>query len=103
MIVNNLLSGYSDNISTHYQGDIEDLEMDLDVEVYRSSDDYIFMTVRGPAQGLVQFADINTLIAFLIDCQVLLGSFDDNLCSSNSIPDVILKAFNEEGQDYSSS
>ena len=103
MIVNNLLSSYSKNISTRYQGDIGDLKMDLDVEIYRSSDDYIFMTVRGPAQGLVQFPDLNTLLAFLIDCQVLLGSFEDNLCSTNSIPDVILKAFNEESQDYSSS
>jgi hypothetical protein len=73
--------------------------MDLDVEVFKSGDNCIFLTVRGPAQGLVQFPDLDTLIAFLIDCQVLLGSFEDDLCPTNIIPDAILKAFNEDTQD----
>ena len=73
--------------------------MDLDVEVFKSSDDSIFLTVRGPAQGLVQFPDLDTLIAFLIDCQVLLGSLEEDLCSTNIIPDAILKAFKEDTQD----
>ena len=75
--------------------------MDLDVEVFKSSDDHIFLTVRGPAQGLVQFPDLDTFIAFLIDCQVLLGSFEENLYSTNIIPDAILKAFKEDTQDNS--
>jgi len=71
--------------------------MDLDVDVYRSPDNYIFLTVKGSAQGLVQFPDLTTLVTFLIDCQVLLGSFDGAVASSNSmIPDAILKAFEED-------
>ena len=73
-----------------------DMDTELNVEVFKSGDNNIFLAVRGPAQGLVQFPDLNTLIAFLIDCQVLLGSFEDNLCSTNIIPDVILKAFDED-------
>jgi len=71
--------------------------MDLDVSVYKTEDNHIFLTVRGPAQGLVQFADLNALIAFLIDCQVLLGSFEGTIASNdNMIPDAILKAFKED-------
>ncbi len=72
-------------------------DMDLNVEVYKSEDEYIFLTVRGPAQGLVQFPDFATLMAFLIDCQVLLGNFegmDTSNCSM--IPETILKAFEED-------
>ena len=71
--------------------------MDLDVELYQYEDKYLFLTVRGLAQGLVQFPNLNTLIAFLIDCQVLLGSFERTATSNNSmIPDSILKAFEED-------
>ena len=70
---------------------------ELDVEVYKSCDEHILLTVKGPAQGLVQFPDLDTLIAFLMDCQVILGSFDETGTSGNSvIPDTILKAFEED-------
>jgi hypothetical protein len=71
--------------------------MDLDVELYQYEDKYLFLTVRGLAQGLVQFPNLNTLIAFLIDCQVLLGSFEETVASNDGmIPDAILKAFKED-------
>ena len=44
--------------------------MELDVDVFRAQDDNIFLIVKGPAQGLVQFPDLKTLVTFLIDCQV---------------------------------
>ena len=71
--------------------------MDLDVELFQYEDKYFFLTVRGLAQGLVQFPDLNTLIAFLTDCQVLLGSFEGTATSNNSmIPDAMLEAFKED-------
>ncbi len=75
-------------------------DMDLDVDVYRAQDDHIFLTVKGPAQGLVQFPDLTTLVAFLIDCQVLLESFEGAATlNSNAIPDCILEAFGEDPHD----
>ena len=71
-------------------------DMDLDVEIFKSSDNYIFLTARGLAQGLVQFPDLNTLLAFLIDCQLLLESFEGDFTSTDKIPDAILKAFDED-------
>ena len=72
-------------------------DMDLDVTVYKSKDDHIVLSVRGLAQGSVRFPDWNTLIAFFIDCQVLLGSFEGRVATSDSmIPDAILKAFEED-------
>lgn len=74
--------------------------MDLDVDVYRSRDDSIVLTARGAAQGLVQFPDLTTLVAFLIDCQVLLESFEEAVTfNGNTIPDVILEAFEEDPSD----
>jgi len=71
--------------------------MDLDVDVYRAEDDHIFLTVKGPAQGLVQFPDLTTLVAFLIDCHMLLESFEGAATlNSSTIPDCILEAFEED-------
>ncbi len=71
-------------------------DRDLDVDVYRALDNNIFLTVKGPAQGLVQFPDVPTLVAFLIDCQVLLDSFEEAVTlNSSAIPDCILEAFEE--------
>ncbi len=74
--------------------------MELDVDVFRAQDSNIVPTVKGSAQGLVQFPDLNTLVTFLIDCQVLLESFEeattpgsDVIPDSNAIPDCILDAF----------
>ena len=77
-----------------------DLEMDLDVDFYRAQDNHILLTVKGPAQGQVRFPDLTTLITFLIDCQVILESFEDAVAFNNSmIPDCILKAFAEDTDD----
>ena len=77
-------------------------EMDLDVDFYRAQDNQILLTVRGPAQGLVRFPDLNTLITFLIDCQVILGGFEEAVAlNSSMIPDCILKAFKEDTDDNS--
>ena len=74
--------------------------MDLDVDFYRDQDNHILLTVKGPAQGLVRFPDLNTLITFLMDCQVILGSFEDAVAfNSNMIPDCILEAFAEGADD----
>ena len=71
--------------------------MDLDVDFYRDQDNHILLTVKGPAQGLVRFPDLTTLITFLMDCQVILGSFEDAVeFDSNMIPDCILEAFAED-------
>ena len=77
-----------------------DSEMDLDVDFYRAQDNHILLTVKGPAQGQVRFHDLTTLITFLIDCQVILESFEDAVAFNNSmIPDCILKAFAEDTDD----
>jgi len=70
---------------------------DLEVDVYRAQDDNIFLTAKGSAQGLIQFPDVNTLVTFLIDCQVLLESFEEAVGFNGSmIPEIILKAFEED-------
>ncbi len=70
--------------------------MELDVDVFRAQDNNIFLTVKGPAQGLVQFPDVKTLVTFLIDCQVLLESFEEaTTLNGIVIPDCILRAFEE--------
>lgn len=74
--------------------------MDLDVDVFRSTDGGIFLTVKGPAQGLVQFPDLTTLITFLIDCQVLLESFEEAVTPpKTTIPEAILQAFDIDARD----
>ena len=70
--------------------------MDLEIEVYKASDNQIFLTARGLAQGLIQFPDMNTLLAFIINCQDLLESFEGNTATKSMIPDAILRAFDEE-------
>ncbi|MGB2582815.1 MAG: hypothetical protein WBC89_01520 [Dehalococcoidia bacterium] len=74
--------------------------MDLDVDFYRDQDNHILLNVKGPAQGLVRFPDLNTLITFLMDCQVILESFEDAVAVNRSmIPDCILEAFEEDTDD----
>ena len=74
--------------------------MDLDVDFYRDQDNHILLTVKGPAQGPVRFPDLNTLITFLMDCQVILESFEDAVAVNRSmIPDYILEAFEEDTDD----
>ena len=83
------------NCTGRVAGSVND--MDLDVTVYKSEDDYIVLSVRGLAQGSVLFPDWNTLMAFFIDCQVLLGSFEGGVATNDStIPDAILEAFEED-------
>ena len=74
--------------------------MDLDVDFYRDQDNHILLTVKGPAQGLVRFPDLNTLITFLMDCQVILESFEDAVSVNRSmITDCILEACEEDTDD----
>jgi hypothetical protein len=69
--------------------------MELEITVFQAQEDRIFLTVNGLAQGLVQFPDLHTLYTFLIDCEVILGSFEEYPSTTNGIPDAILKAFRE--------
>ena len=71
--------------------------MDVHVTIYKSQDDYIVLSVKGLAQGSILFPDMNTLMTFLVDCQVLLGNFEGTVTSNDiSIPDSILKAFEDD-------
>jgi hypothetical protein len=69
--------------------------MNMQVDIYVTSNNEIQVLLQGPAQGLATFNDFSTFARFIEGCQRFIDSQTKADDSTPSIPKPFLDAFND--------
>lgn len=70
--------------------------MDIEFNLYKSEESELVLDVQGQAHGKVYFPNFTAFTAFVVASQQFLERCEDTLAERCEVPEVILKAFDNE-------
>ena len=71
--------------------------MDVVIEISQSDDNQIHLVLKGLAEGVVHFHDINAFAASIEKCHEFIGNYEEYVRTLIPIPEPFLDAFDDSG------